>query len=195
MKKGDALLLVDVQNDFCRGGSLEVPDGDAVVPVLNRYIEAFKAAGLPIFATRDWHPARTSHFKAFGGIWPPHCVQGSDGAKFHPRLAMDQGIVVVSTGSAPDEDGFSGFDGRDINDAPLGELLRERNIQRLFVGGLATDYCVKATVVDALKQGFEVVLIKDAVRGVDLKAGDSDAAVDEMVRAGATLQAGSPDSP
>jgi len=193
MRNGDALVLVDVQRDFCRGGALEVPDGDAVVAVLNRYIEGFKAAGLPIFATRDWHPRKTRHFKAFGGVWPPHCIQGSEGAMFHPQLGVYEGIVIVSTGTSPDEDGFSGFDGRSENGALLAELLRERNVQRLFVGGLATDYCVKATVVDGLKEGFNVVLIKDAVRGVDLKPGDSAAAIDVMIRAGATIHSGPPD--
>jgi nicotinamidase/pyrazinamidase len=182
-----ALLVVDVQNDFCPGGSLPVAEGDRVVPVLNRYIEAFRAAGRPIVATRDWHPARTIHFKEFGGTWPVHCLQGSPGAEFHPDLRLPPEVVVVSTGTDPDEDGYSAFDGRDDAGRPLARMLADRGIRRVYVGGLATDYCVKHSVLDAIEAGFEVVLIQDAVRGVDVQPGDSERAVEEMRAAGATL--------
>ena len=182
-----ALLVVDVQNDFCPGGSLPVAEGDRVVPVLNRYIEAFRAAGRPIVATRDWHPARTIHFKEFGGTWPVHCLQGSPGAEFHPDLRLPPEVVVVSTGTDPDEDGYSAFDGRDDAGRLLARMLADRGIRRVYVGGLATDYCVKHSVLDAIEAGFEVVLIQDAVRGVDVQPGDSERAVEEMRAAGATL--------
>ena len=184
MQGKPALLIVDVQNDFCPGGALPVADGDKVVPVLNRYIEKFKTADLPILATRDWHPEKTSHFNICGGVWPPHCIQGTKGADFHPDLALSD-VAIVSKGMGPDEDSYSGFQGTDAKGVKLVDLLRRRGVERLFVGGLATDYCVKHTVLDGLKEGFQVVLLEDAIRGVDIKAGDSEQAVAEMVRAGA----------
>jgi len=184
MRGKDALIVVDVQNDFCPGGALAVRNGDDVVAVLNRYIEKFLEARLPIFATRDWHPEKTSHFNSYGGPWPTHCVQHSRGAEFHPGLRLGPGVVVVSKGAGADEDGYSGFQGRDSSGAPLAELLRERGVETIFVGGLATDYCVKHTALDGIKQGFRVVLIGDAVRGVDLNPNDSARAVKEMSDAG-----------
>ncbi len=186
MQPTDALIIIDVQNDFCPGGSLAVTGGDEVVPVLNQYIEQFTRAGLPIFATRDWHPENSRHFKIHGGLWPPHCIQGTQGAEFRADLALPHDAVIVSAGMAPHEEGYSGFEGRDKNGVGLGELLRASGVERIFVGGLATDYCVKETVLDALKQGFKVVLLQDAVRGVNLRAGDSERAIAEMVRAGAS---------
>ena len=187
MPSKDALIVVDVQNDFCPGGTLAVKEGDQVVPVLNRYIDQFTKAGLPIFATRDWHPEKTSHFITGGGPWPPHCIQGSQGAQFHPDLKLPPDTVVVSAGMGSDEDGYSGFLGRDDSGVKLVDLLRQRGIKRIFVGGLATDYCVKHTVLDGLKEGLEVVLLTDSVRGVNLKPGDSANAIEEMLRAGATM--------
>jgi nicotinamidase/pyrazinamidase len=183
----DALIIVDVQNDFCPGGALAVQNGDKVVPVLNRYIEYFLNAGLPIFATRDWHPAKTSHFKPYGGIWPVHCVQGTHGAEFHPALKLTNETIIVSAGMGSDEDGYSGFLGRDNTGTSLATLLHERGVDRLFVGGLATDYCVKHTVLDGIRQGFQVVLIGHAVRGVNLDPEDSERAVQEMSTAGAIV--------
>ena len=183
----DALIIVDVQNDFCPGGALAVQNGDEVVPVLNRYIENFLNAGLPIFATRDWHPAKTSHFKLYGGIWPVHCVQGTHGAEFHPALKLTNETIIVSAGMGSDEDGYSGFLGRDNTGTSLATLLHERGVDRLFVGGLATDYCVKHTVLDGIRQGFQVVLIDHAVRGVNLNPEDSERAVQEMSTAGAIV--------
>ena len=183
----DALIIVDVQNDFCPGGALAVQNGDKVVPVLYRYIEYFLNAGLPIFATRDWHPAKTSHFKLYGGIWPVHCVQGTHGAEFHPALKLTNETIIVSAGMGSDEDGYSGFLGRDNTGTSLATLLHERGVDRLFVGGLATDYCVKHTVLDGIRQGFQVVLIGHAVRGVNLNPEDSERAVQEMSTAGAIV--------
>jgi nicotinamidase/pyrazinamidase len=185
MQGKDALVIVDVQNDFCPGGALAVADGDRVVPALNRYIERFEESALPIFATRDWHPEKTRHFKAYGGLWPPHCIQGTKGAEFRSDLRLPRGAVVVSAGMAADEEGYSGFDGRDERGRALADLLRLGGVERIFVGGLATDYCVKHTVLDGLKQGFKVVLLEDASRGVNLKPGDAESAVAEMLGAGA----------
>jgi len=185
MQAKDALIIVDVQNDFCPGGALAVSGGDEVVPVLNRAIERFTEAGLPIFATRDWHPEKTNHFKIYGGIWPVHCVQGTKGAEFHAGLELGKDIVVVSAGMAPDEDGYSGFQARDPSGARLAELLQRKGVERIIVGGLATDYCVKHTVLDGLKEGFKVLLLADAIRAVNLKPHDGELAIAEMVRAGA----------
>jgi len=190
MSPRDALILVDVQNDFCPGGALAVENGDEVVPVLNRYIERFADLRLPIFATRDWHPVKTAHFKAYGGVWPVHCVQGTHGAEFHPDLKLTPEITIVSAGMGADEDGYSGFLGRDSSGRSLAALLRDRGVDRLFIGGLATDYCVKHTVLDGIQEGFQVMLIGDAVRGVNLKPGDSEQAIQEMSAAGAVLVRG-----
>jgi len=190
MSPRDALILVDVQNDFCPGGALAVENGDEVVPVLNRCIERFVDLRLPIFATRDWHPVQTTHFKAYGGVWPVHCVQGTHGAEFHPDLKLTPEITIVSAGMGADEDGYSGFLGRDSSGRSLAALLRDRGVDRLFIGGLATDYCVKHTVLDGIQEGFQVMLIGDAVRGVNLKPGDSEQAIQEMSAAGAVLVRG-----
>lgn len=185
MQDKDALLIVDVQNDFCPGGALAVTDGDRVVPALNRYIDRFQKSRLPIFATRDWHPEMTRHFKAYGGLWPPHCLRDTKGAEFRADLRLPPNAVVVSTGMAADEEGYSGFDGKDEKGTALAELLRAQGVGRLFVGGLATDYCVKHTVLDGLKQGFHVVLLEDAARAVNLLPGDGERAIEAMVQAGA----------
>jgi nicotinamidase/pyrazinamidase len=185
MQAKDALIIVDVQNDFCPGGALAVSGGDEVIPVLNRVIERFSGAGLPIFATRDWHPEKTSHFSSYGGLWPVHCVQGTRGAEFHANLELENDIVVVSKGMTPDEDSYSGFQARDSSGTRLAELLRRKEIERIIVGGLATDYCVKHTVLDGLKEGFKVVLLADAIRAVNLKPHDGELAIAEMVSAGA----------
>jgi nicotinamidase/pyrazinamidase len=181
----DALVIVDVQNDFCPGGALAVPDGDRVVPALNRYAERFASRGAAVLATRDWHPARTRHFKAWGGVWPPHCVQDTPGAAFHADLALPADTEVVSKGMDPELDAYSAFQAETADGMPFAATLGERGIGRLFVGGLATDYCVKATVLDALKEGFEVVVLRDASRPVDVQPGDGDRALAEMTAAGA----------
>ncbi len=181
----DALLVVDVQNDFCPGGALGVRDGDAVVPVLNRYVQRFRAAGAPVYFTRDWHPPVTRHFAAYGGPWPPHCVQGTPGAEFHPALAVPRDAVVVSKGMDPAEDAYSAFQARSADGQPLPALLAARGVRRLYVGGLATDYCVRATARDALAAGLGVVVLRDAVRAVDVEPGDGERALEEMREAGA----------
>ncbi|MBI3802636.1 MAG: nicotinamidase [Nitrospirae bacterium] len=178
--KRGALILVDVQNDFCPGGALPVPEGDRVVPVLNDYVRFFINAGAPIYATRDWHPPEHLSFKPQGGIWPPHCVQGTPGAEFHPALALPDQAAIVSKGSDPKEEAYSGFQG-----TGLAERLKRQGIRRLFIGGLATDYCVKNTVLDSLGAGFETVLLRDASRGVEGAPGDTEKALAEMEEAGA----------
>ncbi|MFH1857948.1 MAG: bifunctional nicotinamidase/pyrazinamidase [Candidatus Omnitrophota bacterium] len=185
MKKS-ALLIVDVQNDFCSGGALPVPQGDQVVPVLNQYGRAFREAALAIFASRDWHPSVTKHFKAYGGLWPPHCVQGTKGAEFHPKLSLAQ-AAILSKGMDPEKDSYSAFHASTKEEVDFGALLKQQGIQRLFVGGLATDYCVKHSVLDACRRGLETYVLEDAIRGVVLNAGDSERALREMKQAGAKV--------
>jgi nicotinamidase/pyrazinamidase len=177
---GDALIVVDVQNDFLPGGALAVPQGDQVIEPLNRAAALFEAKGLPVFATRDWHPENHCSFKAQGGPWPPHCVAATRGAEFAPGLRLPTSAVVISKATTPERDAYSGFQGTE-----LAELLRRRGVKRVVVGGLATDYCVLNTVKDALTQGFQVLLLTDAIRAVDVKPGDGEAARTEMERAGA----------
>jgi nicotinamidase/pyrazinamidase len=181
----DALVVVDLQNDFCPGGALAVRDGDAIVPVVNRYLERFVSAGAPVFLTRDWHPPVTTHFQAYGGVWPPHCVQGTRGAEFHPGLKPPAGAEVVSKGMDPTRDSYSAFQAEDPAGQPFPAVLTSRGVRRLYVGGLATDYCVRASVLDALNAGFEVVVLGDAIGAVDLKPGDGARAMEEMRSAGA----------
>jgi nicotinamidase/pyrazinamidase len=183
----DALVVVDLQNDFCPGGALHVRDGDAIVPVVNRYLVRFAQAGAPLFLTRDWHPPVTRHFQAYGGVWPTHCVQGTPGAAFHPGLAPPDGAVIVSKGVDPEQDAYSAFQAEDPSGRRLPTILKERGIRRLYVGGLATDYCVRATVLDALRDGFEVVVLTDAIGAVDLAPGDGARAMDEIRGAGGRL--------
>lgn len=182
-----ALLIVDVQNDFCPGGALAAPGGAAIVPALNRYIVDARARQMPIYASRDWHPATTTHFKAFGGIWPPHCVQQTPGAAFHPALALPADATIVSKGDRPDREGYSAFDGHTPDGHSLADDLRARHIDQLLVGGIATDYCVKQTVLDALKSGFRVTVLPDAITGIDIQPGDADRALDQMRASGAEI--------
>jgi nicotinamidase/pyrazinamidase len=179
INRQSALVVVDIQNDFCPGGALPVENGDKVVPVLNKYIEKFRKAGAPILFTRDWHPPDHSSFKAQGGPWPPHCVQNSEGAKFRGDLLIPPEGEIVSKADKKDE-AYSFFQATD-----LAQKLKERGIKRLLVGGLATDYCVKETVLDGLKCGFEVFVLDDASKGVNVNPSDSDNALNLMVAKGA----------
>jgi len=176
-----ALLVVDVQNDFCPGGTLAVERGDEVVAPLNRLIDEFLQRGAPVYKSRDWHPPTTRHFAKYGGTWPVHCVQNTRGAEFHPALRDDPRIVVVSKGLG-DTDCYSAFD-----ETELAAQLHQQGIEQVLVGGLATDYCVKNTVLDALKHGFKVKALKDAIRAVDLQPGDGERAIEEMRAAGAEI--------
>jgi len=179
-EKGDALVIVDLQRDFLPGGALPVPHGDQVVPVMNSYIRLFRDAGLPIVATRDWHPSNHCSFKEQGGLWPPHCVQGTPGAQFAPGLELPPDAIVISKASQPQEEAYSGFEGTDLD-----RRLKALGVKRLFVGGLATDYCVLSTVKDALELGYRVFLLLDAVRSVDVNPGDGERAIEEMRALGA----------
>lgn len=179
-----ALCIVDVQNDFCPGGALAVPNGDEVVPVLNSYLQRFTSVRCPVIATRDWHPPRSRHFKDFGGLWPVHCVRKTPGAQFHPDLQLPEKTIIISKGTEPDEDGYSGFDGKDSHGKQLAERLSEMKIDTLYIGGLATDYCVRATCLDALARGLKVFFLSDAIRGVNLSPDDSAKARHEIMAKG-----------
>ena len=184
----DALLLVDVQNDFCPGGALAVADGHAVAPALNAWIAAALQGGARIFASRDWHPPNHLSFADRGGLWPAHCVQDTPGAAFHPDLELPDDVVVVTKADDPEREAYSAFDSGD-----LAECLRAAGIERLWVGGLATDYCVKASVLDAVKlPGLEVHVIANAIRAVDASPGDGKAALEAMRAAGAILEHAAP---
>jgi nicotinamidase/pyrazinamidase len=180
ISKDSALLIIDVQNDFCLGGALAVPNGNEVIPVLNQYIQKFLNVPAPIFATRDNHPQNHFSFKENGGPWPAHCIQGTRGVEIHSDLALPYSAQIVNTGFEFNKEGYSGFEG-----TKLERMLKSLRIKRLFIGGLATDYCVKHTVLDGLKNRFEVAFLEDASRGVDVNPGDSEKAVKEMLKAGA----------
>ncbi len=184
MSRKPALLVVDVQNDFCPGGALAVPEGDRIIPRINRTVELFERRGLPVLATRDWHPKVTRHFKEFGGAWPPHCVQGTKGARFHRGLTLPKDVVILSKGMDPEQDSYSGFQAVSPQGRDLESVIRDLGIDEIVLCGLATDYCVRATALDAVRRGIRVRVLGDAIRGVDLKPGDSQAAIGEMRAAG-----------
>ncbi len=185
IRKDDALIIADVQNDFLPGGALAVTDGDAVVPVLNEYTLVFTANALPIFATCDWHPATHCSFVANGGPWPIHCLANSLGAQFAKELALPDDVTIVHKGIDVAKEAYSGFQGTDLADQ-----LHGYGIKRVFVGGLATDYCVLNTVNDALAEGFDVVLLMRAIRAVNLDPGDGDRAIESMLERGAITHDG-----
>jgi len=178
----DALLVVDVQNDFLPGGALGIRGGDAIVAPLNRLLTAWRERGLPVFISRDWHTAGHCSFAAQGGPWPEHCVAGTKGAEFSERLAVAPTDVVISKATHQDRDAYSALDG-----TPLAARLRELGITRLFIGGLATDYCVRATGLDARAAGLDVVVLDDAVCAVNLQADDGRRALAELAAAGCTM--------
>ena len=183
----EALLIVDVQNDFCVGGSLAVPASQQIIDCLNEYTRRFADRGAPVVASRDWHPPVTRHFADHGGVWPVHCVQGTPGAEFHPDLRLPPQTVIASKGSDPEEDSYSAFEAKLPDGRLLGEYLRDEGVRRIYVGGLATDYCVRSSVLDALRAGFQATVLLDASRGVDVQPGDSEKAIAEMVGAGADV--------
>jgi nicotinamidase/pyrazinamidase len=180
-EKKKALIITDVQNDFCPGGSLPVTQGDEVIGPLNKLAREFLARGEPVFKIRDWHKPDTRHFAKYGGIWPVHCVQNTAGAEFHPDLIDDIHIRVISKGLG-DEDCYSAFDGTD-----LALQLERLGVEEIWVGGLATDYCVKNTVLDGLNEGFHVKALEDAMRPVNLRPDDGERALEEMRSAGAEI--------
>ena len=185
--RNSALLIVDVQNDFCPGGALAVPEGDRVVAPLRKLAARFGALGLPVYASRDWHPADSRHFKDQGGTWPVHCVQGSEGACLREDLQLPSSVMIVSKGQARHDDGYSAIAGDVAGRGSLLADLNARRVNHLYVGGLATDYCVKHSVLDALRQGIDVTVLTDAIRAVDVSPGDGARALEEMKAAGAKL--------
>ena len=185
MKFKKALVIVDVQNDFCPGGALGVPQGDKIIPAINKYIKVFSSKKLPIFVTRDWHPVRTKHFKDFGGAWPVHCIQNTRGAAFHPKLKLPKEAIFLYKGMDPEKDSYSAFQAQELNGTGFAHLLKLLKVNELYICGLATDYCVRFSTLDALKHGVKVKILIDAIKGVDLKKGDSQKAIKEMIRKGA----------
>jgi nicotinamidase/pyrazinamidase len=177
---GDALLVVDVQNDFLPGGALGVRGGDAVIAPVNAAIRLFRDHGLPVYASRDWHPPDHCSFHAQGGPWPEHCVAGSHGAAFPRALALPADVPVISKATSAARDAYSAFDGTDLD-----RRLRDDGVRRLFIAGLATDYCVRWTVQDALAGGYEAVVLLDAVRPVEVRPGDGARALRAVRRRGA----------
>jgi nicotinamidase/pyrazinamidase len=181
------ILIVDMQIDFCPGGSLAVAEGDTIIPLINRYIELFRTGGVPVIASRDWHPPVSDHFSQYGGLWPPHCIQGSAGAGFPPALRLPDDVTVVSKGSDPHRDDYSAMQATLASGLSLTEQLKKTGLTHLYLCGLATDYCVKWSALDALQEGFEVTVLMDAVKGVELSPGDSLRALEEIVGAGGEL--------
>lgn len=174
----DVLIVTDVQNDFCPGGALAVPNGDQVVPVINAVSGAYPV----VVTTQDWHPADHISFVSRGGPWPPHCVAGTRGAELHPALDVSRVDITIRKAETRDTEAYSGFDGTNLAD-----LLRERGVTDVTVAGLATDYCVKATALDALREGFRVTVFEDASRPVEVNPGDGTRALDNLREAGVTV--------
>ena len=178
---GDALLIIDVQRDFLAGGALAVPAAETVIAPLNSSIAQFIAARLPVFATRDWHPPDHCSFRTQGGDWPVHCVAGTPGAQFSAVLDLPADTQVISKATLGDTDSYSGFSGTNLH-----QQLQRLGVRRLFVGGLATDYCVRHTVLDARRLGYGVILLLDAMRPVDVRIGDGERAIAAMLAAAAS---------
>ncbi|TSC89848.1 MAG: nicotinamidase/pyrazinamidase [Parcubacteria group bacterium Gr01-1014_3] len=179
--------MVDPQNDFCPGGSLPVKDGDQVMEPLNRMMEYAKKNNWVLAASRDWHPKKTNHFAKYGGKWAVHCVKNTNGAKFHPALKVTKDVMVFSKGMLKDQDAYSAFQGYSKFGETLADYLKSYGVQELYVGGLATDYCVKESVISAIKECFKVYLLLDACRAVDIEPGDGDRAIEVMKQVGAIL--------
>jgi nicotinamidase/pyrazinamidase len=187
MDSTSALLVVDIQKDFCAGGALPAPGGADIIPAVNRHLADARSREMPVYATRDWHPPSTSHFKEYGGVWPPHCVQGTAGAQFHPDLKLPPDAIVVNKGDDPQRHGYSAFDGHTSAGKTLLDDLRDRHITRVYVTGIATDYCVRESALDALRAGLEVRVLTDAIAGIDVRPGDAQRALDEISAAGAQI--------
>jgi nicotinamidase/pyrazinamidase len=177
-----ALIVVDVQRDFCPGGALPVKDGNKVVPGINKLVGEFAARGLPIFFTRDWHPSDHISFKKQGGPWPPHCVQLTSGAEFHHSLEVPPSAVIISKGDDPNKEAYSGFQGTDLK-----ARLRKLGVKEVFVAGLATDYCVRESALDARQAGFSVAVVEDCTRAVDARPGDGEKAITFMKESGVEM--------
>ena len=181
MQEGDALLVIDVQVDFCPGGSLAVPNGDAIIPALNSKISMAKKGRIPVYASRDWHPLQHLSFVEQGGPWPQHCVQDSNGARFHPQLRLPSETILVSKGTRFDKDQYSAFD-----ETGLAVQLKHKGVRRIWIGGLALEICVKATVLDAIREGFDVIVIANGSRSLTPEG--EIAARSELELTGATFE-------
>jgi nicotinamidase/pyrazinamidase len=181
--QNSALILVDIQNDFCPGGALAVNDGDRIVAIANRLMPEFPL----VISTQDWHPANHISFKQRGGPWPPHCVQGTPGADLHRDLETDSIAHYFRKASSPERDDYSEFEGKDDQGRSLDELLKSKGVKGIYVAGLATDYCVLETVLDGIRYGYEVYPIIDAMRAVNVNADDGEKALQKMAASGAHL--------
>ena len=173
-----ALLIIDFQNDFTSGGALEVPGGDEIAEPVKRLAGEFEH----VFATRDWHPPDHASFATEGGPWPVHCVQGTHGAELHPAMRDVEVEAIVDVGVERDDEGYSGFE-----KSKLADLLHEAGVDEVAVVGLATDYCVRASAIDACREGFDTTVVTDAIRAVEVNPGDGERALEDMERAGAKL--------
>jgi nicotinamidase/pyrazinamidase len=182
LNSSDALLVTDMQIDFLPGGALPIANADQLIPVINDYIKRFQDAKTHVLASRDWHPANHISFKEQGGPWPPHCVQNTGGAKFNPDLKLPKNTILISKATDPKREAYSAFDGTNLVDE-----LQKASVKRLFLVGVATDYCVLNTVLDARKLGFETVVLMDGTLGIDVKLGDVDRAVEAMLKADAQI--------
>ncbi len=182
LSSADGIIVVDIQRDFCPGGALPVPEGDDIVPLVNELLHKAEKSGCFIVYTRDWHPQNHMSFKTFGGTWPEHCVQWTAGAEFHPSLYLSDKGVIISKGTNPEFEAYSGFQGTDLD-----ATLKANGVHRLFIVGLATDYCVKETALDSLQRGYDTYVVKDAVRGVNVHPNDSENALNEMEQNGAKI--------
>ena len=181
----DALIVVDMQNDFMPGGALPVPNALSIIPVINEYIRVFEEAGALIVFTRDWHPPNHISFRSRGGPWPPHCVQNTPGAELHKDLRVPRNAIIISKAFKEDEEAYSGFKGIDLaSGKDLNTILRERGVKRVFISGVATEYCVKATTLDAVDLGYQVFLLLDAIKGINQPPGSEEQAVNEMLSKG-----------
>jgi nicotinamidase/pyrazinamidase len=186
LRTHDALIIADVQNDFCRGGALEVPGSNEVIPILNTWIRRAIPRRIPTFFTRDWHPLNHISFRDRGGPWPPHCIQNTRGAEFHPDLYVPSSGILLNKAKAPDRESYSAF-----GDTLLGHYLDTLDVARIWLGGLALDYCIVSTALDARAHGREVLVLLDATRAVNVQPGDGDRAVEKMEAAGAQIVRGS----
>lgn len=180
INSNDALIVTDIQMDFLMGGALPVKEGNQVIPVLNEYLKIFKNVNAKIVASRDWHPQNHMSFKTHGGPWPVHCVQNTQGANFHPALKLPEGTIIVSKATDPTKEAYSVFDSTDLADT-----LKTLGVTNVFVGGLATEYCILNTVLDAIKLGFGAVVLADATRGINVETNDVNKALDVMMKNGA----------
>jgi len=177
--KLDSLIIVDMQNDFMPGGALPVENALTIIPKINKYIDIFSKNGALIVATRDWHPPNHISFKTRGGPWPPHCIQNTKGAEFVSDLRLPSNTIIISKAEDPEKEAYSGFDGTELNN-----ILKKYGIRRVFIAGVATDYCVKATAIDAFRYGYETFVLSDGIKVVDIPKGSVEKAIKELLELG-----------